>query len=246
MKGFKPPTYGDVIAGTYDGLYGDVSDEQIDRLEELARGGRALELGVGTGRVALPLSERGVEVHGIDASEAMLKELRSKPGSDRIEAFTGDFRIIETDARYRLIYVVFNTFFAQVTQEDQLACFASVAEHLESGGVFLLEVFFPDLARFDRGQTVRATSVALDSVQLEVTKHDRARQTISNQHVVIGPDGVKLYPVVLRYAWPPELDLMALAAGMRLRERWAGWDRGPFTSGSGRHISIYGRDEDIE
>jgi SAM-dependent methyltransferase len=245
MRGFGPPTYGDVIADAYDGLYAGVSDTVVDRLAELAGAGPALELGIGTGRVALPLAERGVEVHGIDASEAMLGKLRAKPGGDRLKTFVGEFQTIPCEATYPLVYVVFNTFFALTTQEDQLCCFASVADHLAPGGAFLLEVFYPDLSRFDRGQTVRATTVALDAVQLEVTRHDPVGQTIMNQHVVLSERGTHLYPVVLRYAWPSELDLMALAAGLRLEHRWGDWDRGPFTASSGRHISVYTNDEGV-
>jgi len=244
MKGFGPETYGDVIAGAYDGLYADAPENVVDRLAELAGGGPALELGIGTGRVAVPLAARGVEVHGIDASVAMLEELRKKPGAAGIEATLGDFGEVETARRYRLVYVVFNTFFALTTQDEQLSCFTSVAERLEPGGVFLLELFYPDLSRFDRGQTVRATSVALDAVQLEVTTHDAVRQTITNQHVVLSGTGTRLYPVVLRYAWPSELDLMARAAGLRLRGRWGDWDGAPFTSTDRRHISIYERAKD--
>jgi len=244
MKGFGARTYGDVIADAYDGLYSTVTDQVIDRLEGLAGGGPVLELGVGTGRVALPLAKRGIAVHGIDASRAMLDRLAAKPGGDAVRATVGDFTCIESDERFSLVYVVFNTFFALTTQEDQLACFASVADHLAPGGSFLLEVFYPDLARFDRGQTVRATSVELDAVQLEVTKHDPVRQTIANQHVVLTEEGARFYPVVLRYAWPSELDLMALAAGLRLDRRWGGWDGKPFAAGDGRHISVYVRAED--
>ncbi|MBD3366544.1 MAG: methyltransferase domain-containing protein [Candidatus Eisenbacteria bacterium] len=244
MKGYEAPTYGDLIAEAYDDLYVDVSEAQLDVLEKLAGDGAALELGVGTGRVALPLAERGVEVHGVDASEDMLDRLRAKPGGEFVRATVSDFRIIEPDGPFSLVYVVFNTFFSLTSQEDQLACFASVADHLEPGGSFLIEAFYPDLSRFDRGQTVRATSVGLDAVQLEVTQHDPVRQLITNQHVVLSREGTRMYPVVLRYAWPSELDLMALAAGLRLRERWGDWDERPFTSGSGRHITLYSNDED--
>jgi SAM-dependent methyltransferase len=211
-------------------------------LAELAGAGRALELGIGTGRVALPLSERGVEVHGIDASESMMEKLRSKPGGERIPVTLKDFADADVEGAFSLVFVVFNTFFALVNQEDQLRCFRAVSERLTPDGVFVLEAFVPDLARFGRyHQRVEAGDLSLDRVRLEVARHDPVTQRIDGQHVVISEKETKLYPVHLRYAWPSELDLMARLAGLRLRERWGSWRRDPFNESSERHISVYGR-----
>jgi SAM-dependent methyltransferase len=214
----------------------------VSFLAELAGTGPALELGIGTGRVALPLAERGVEVHGIDASEAMVEQLRSKPGGDRIPITLKDFADVGVEGAFSLVFVVFNTFFALVNQEDQVRCFRAVAECLTPDGVFILEAFVPDVARFDRyHQRVEAGDLTLDQVRLEVSRHDPVTQRIDGQHVVISEKETKLYPVHLRYAWPSELDLMARLAGLRLSERWGSWRRDPFNESSERHISVYGR-----
>jgi len=226
------------MAAIYDERYREVEEGMIDLLVGLAAGGRALELGIGTGRVALPLADRGVEVHGIDASEAMVARLRAKAGGESLPVTLGDFAEVAVEGRFALIYVVFNTFFALLTQEKQVQCFQNVAQRLIPEGVFLLEVFVPDLGRFDRGQTVRAVRVGIDDVDLDVTQLDPVLQQITNQHVLLSERGVRLYPVKLRYAWPAELDLMAQIAGLRLAERWENWQRSPFSSGSRRHISV--------
>lgn len=240
MEGYGPETYGERIAGVYDGLYGEALDTE-GAVAELAGPGPVLELAIGTGRLALPLAERGLEVHGIDASEAMVGRLREKPGGDRIPVTVGDFAGVGVEGRYRLIFVAFNTFFALTTQDDQVRCFANAAGHLADDGVFVLEVFFPDLARFDRGQRVGASKVELDEVVLEASRHDPVAQRTHSQHVHITEAGVRLYPVVVRYAFPSELDLMARLAGLRLRERSGGWRKEPFTEQSGRHVSVYER-----
>ncbi|MDQ4029538.1 MAG: class I SAM-dependent methyltransferase, partial [Actinomycetota bacterium] len=211
----------------------------VEALAALAGAGPALELAIGTGRVALPLAERGVQVHGIDVSEAMVERLRAKPGGDRIPVTIGDFADVAVVGRFSLVFVAFNTFFALASQQDQVRCFRNVAARLAEGGVFALEGFVPDVARFQRHQSVSAPRVELDVVMLDVSRHDPVAQRIDAQHVVINPAGIRLQPVHLRYAWPAELDLMAQLAGMRLRERWGDWERGPFTADSGRHVSVY-------
>lgn len=233
--------YGERIAGVYDELYADYEDTAVDLLAALARGGRALELGIGTGRVALPLRQRGVEVMGIDLSPAMIARLRSKPGGSELEVVEGSFADLDLDARFDLVYVVFNTFYNLQTQEKQVRCFQRVSDHLTEGGVFLLEVFVPDPCRFEANQTVRAIRVEADVAQLEVTRHSPVEQQVSSQHVWISEEGIDLYPVKLRYAWPSELDLMARLAGLRLQHRWASWEKGAFVAGSPKHISVYGR-----
>jgi SAM-dependent methyltransferase len=244
MEEYEPSTYGDRIASIYDEMFEGKFDTEgaVSFLAELAGTGPALELGIGTGRVALPLAERGVEVHGIDASESMVEKLRSKPGGDRIPITLKDFADVGVEGSFSLVFVVFNTLFALVNQEDQVRCFRAVAERLIPDGVFVLEAFVPDVSRFDRyHQRVEAGDLALDQVRLEVSRHDPVTQRIDGQHVIISEKETKLYPVHLRYAWPSELDLMARLAGLRLRERWGSWRRDPFSESSERHISVYGR-----
>lgn len=195
---------------------------------------------IGTGRIALPLAGRGIEVHGIDASEAMIARLRAKPGGERIPVTVGDFADVAVEGRFRLVYLVFNTLFALPSQDDQVRCFRNVAAHLTDDGVFVIEAFVPDLARFDRGQRTCLNRVTLDEVVLGVSRHDPVHQRVDSQHVLLRADGIRLLPVSIRYTWPAELDLMARLAGLRLRDRWSGWRREPFTAGSGLHVSVYG------
>jgi SAM-dependent methyltransferase len=240
VKGYDEATYGDRIADVYDAWYATLDPgPAAATLAELAGGGRALELAIGTGRIALPLAARGVEVHGIDASARMVERLRAKPGGERIPVTMGDFAGVGVDGRYALIFVAFNTFFALETQDDQVRCFANVAAHLDEGGVFVLEAFVPDLARFDRGQRVSVSRVEADVVMLDAALHDPVEQRVSSQHVLIEADRVRLQPVAIRYAFPAELDLMARLAGLELRDRWGGWSREPFTDTSGSHVSVY-------
>jgi SAM-dependent methyltransferase len=244
---YRPSTYGDRIADVYDRWFTlpDDAEPAAAFLAELAGAGPALELGIGTGRVALPLAQRGVTVNGVDASDAIVAKLREKPGGSDIPVTIGDFAAVgdQVDGTYSLVYVVFNTFFALLAQEDQVRCFQGVSERLAPTGVFVIQAFVPDLTRFDRGSRVAVTVTDVDEVMLEVGNLDLAAQRIATQHVVVVEDGLKMYPVRLRYAWPAELDLMARLAGMRLRDRWAGWGREPFGSRSGQHISVYERAE---
>ena len=239
MDKYREETYGERIAEVYDRYFGDVDEAAIDLLEKLAAGGPVLELGIGTGRIALPLHKRGVQVAGMDASPAMIAKLRAKPGGDEIKVHEGSFVDLPTPDRFSLVYVAFNTLFALLTQEEQLRCFRSVASHLRDGGCFLVEAFVPDLCRFDRGQTVRTSSLSEDEVHFELTEVDLARQQICSQLVVLANGGVRLYPVKLRYIWPSEMDLMAKLAGLELKHRWGGWQKQAFDSRSGKHISVY-------
>lgn len=246
MDEYSASTYGDRVAETYDRWYGDPSfggglSAAVAFLREIAGDGPALELGIGTGRVALPLRTAGVDVRGIDASGAMVERLHEKPGGADIPVTIADFRAFELEARFTLVYVVFNTFFVLLTQDDQVDTFASVARHLEPGGAFVMEAFVPDVGRFDRGQRVGAIDVSPDEVRLEVTKHDALEQRSVSQQVVIREDGIHLYPVQIRYASIAELDLMARLAGLRLRERWADWDRSSLRDGSPKHVSVWER-----
>jgi SAM-dependent methyltransferase len=246
MMGYRPETYGDRWADVYDTWierrHPDmVAQPAVDCLADLAAGGRVLELAIGTGRIGLPLAQRGLEVHGIDASEAMVAKLREKPGGATIPVTIGDFTDVDADGTFDLIFVVFNTLFALTTQEDQIRCFTNVALRLTAAGLFVIEVFVPDLTRFDRGQSFRVEHVTTDEVDIDVSVHDPVAQIVTAQQVAITRAGTQLRPVQLRYAWPSELDLMARLAGLELRDRWGGWDRSPFTASSGSHISVYAR-----
>ena len=248
MRDYTAATYGDRIADVYDAMYPARRDAEpaVDALARLADGGAALELGIGTGRIALPLAARGVAVWGIDASQAIVEQMRSKPGGDGIPVTIGDFSqfsITENGARKRfaLVYVVFNTLFQATSQRAQVDCFQSAAAHLADGGVFVVEAFVPDTGRFVRNQNVSAGRVESDLASFEVARHDPVNQVVHSQQVVIGEGGVRLYPVQVRYSWPSELDLMAEIAGLRLRERWGDWHGSAFTAESGSHVSVYER-----
>jgi SAM-dependent methyltransferase len=239
---YESETYGEKIADVYDAWYGvrlQKPEAAVQFLAAFAGKGRALELGIGTGRIAIPLAASGVRIAGIDASPAMVTKLRDKPGGDAIPVTIGDFASVPVRGSFALIYVVFNTFFALLTQEDQVRCFARVAKRLRRDGVFVIEAFPPDLSRFDRGQRTSATHLDTQSVYLDVVLNDPVAQSVRVQHVVLTEGGVRLYPVQLRYAYPSELDLMARLAGMRLRERWGGWNREAFTAASQIHVSVY-------
>ncbi|HEY7400900.1 MAG TPA: class I SAM-dependent methyltransferase [Actinomycetota bacterium] len=242
---YRPATYGDRIAEVYDEWYtagpgAGGADDAVAFLSELAGGGPALELGIGTGRIALPLRASGVTVHGIDASTAMVEKLVAK-GGDSIPVTIGSFADFELEERFSLVYVVFNTFFALLSQDEQVACFRSVERHLGDGGVFVMEAFVPDLTRYHHDQNVSAAHVGADVVKLDVSVHDAVAQRATTQHVVIREGDLRLYPVQVRYAYVSELDLMARLVGMRVRERWAGWRREPFGAGAQRHVSVWER-----
>jgi SAM-dependent methyltransferase len=242
MEGYRPETYGDRIADVYDAMMADLPDptDSVDRLAELAGPGPALELGIGTGRVALPLAARGVEVHGVDASEAMVGRLRAKPGGEAIPVTIGDFADLPVEGGYRLVYAVFNTFFSLLTQDDQVRCFRAVADRLTPDGAFALELFVPDPTLHPGGQSIRTRHLGLDLARFDLALHDPVAQRVDFQNVLLSGEGVRLLPGSVRYAWPSELDLMARLAGMALRERWGGWRREPYTgSTTGLYVAVY-------
>ena len=236
---YSESTYGDRSAPIYDQWHPDAPAEMIVALMDLAGAGPVLELGIGTGRIALKLAEQGLDVHGIDSSEPMIAKLRAKADAYRIPVTLGNFAEVGVDGEYTLIFVVFNTFFCLASQEEQVHCFANVAKRLRRGGLFLIEAFVPDLSRFTRGQNTSSTKVEADEVRLEFSRHDPLTQRTFSQQVVINEAGPRLYPIQVRYAWPSELDLMARLAGMQLRERWSNWRREPLTTESTHHVSIY-------
>jgi SAM-dependent methyltransferase len=237
--------FGESVAARYDEGSPAMFDaavvrETVDFLAGLAGAGAALELGVGTGRIALPLSERGVRVHGIDLSEAMLSRLRSKPGAERIGLTVGDFSSAKVEGTFTLAYLVYNTINNLTTQDAQVACFENAAAHLEPGGCFVIEVGVPSLRVLAPGRTLHALGV--DDGYIGVGEFDTAGQRYVNHHVRLGEDGTfEQVSIPFRYAWPAELDLMARIAGLRLRERWSGWKREPFTHESTKHVSVWER-----
>ena len=240
---YAASTYGDRIAEIYDDHYSGTFNLEpiVATLAEIANGGPALELGVGTGRIALPLKDKGIEVQGIDISEAMVSKLKAKEDTPSILIKLGDFADVEVDIEYSLIFVVANTFFMLLTQEDQLRCFNNVSRHLSDSGVFLIEAFVPELTRFVHGQYTHTRRVDAGEVMLDVATHEPVGQLVTSQHIFLTENGTRMYPAQLRYAWPSELDLMARLAGLRLRDRWGDWRRGPFTAGSTSHVSVYER-----
>jgi SAM-dependent methyltransferase len=214
-----------------------VVDPVVDLLVELAGSGRALELAIGTGRIALPLAQRGVPVHGIEMSKAMVARLRSKPGGENIGVTIGDFSTTTVDGTFSVAYLVFNTILNLTTQAAQVACFRNVAVHLEPGGCFVIEVEVPGLRLLPPGETIHAFLVS--ETRWGFDEYDVAVQGLTSHHFEIVDGKVEQFAVPFRYAWPSELDLMAELAGMKLRERWSGWKREPFTSDSRKHVSIW-------
>lgn len=245
MEGFEQETYGEAFAADYDrwtvdrGIAASTASAVAFLGDLVPEGGRALELGIGTGRVALPLADLGVDVHGIDASSAMVERLRSKPGGDTIQVEVDDFAAVDVDGGFDVIYAVFNTFFALADQDAQVRCVRNAADHLTEDGRFVVEAFVPDPGRFTDDQRVSVEGMELGAVGLEVSTHDPVAQRVSSHHVWLSDAGVRLVPVVIRYAWPAELDLMARLAGLEPVERWENFRRAPFTGTSRTHVSVY-------
>jgi SAM-dependent methyltransferase len=216
-----------------------VVEAAVSFLAGLAGTGAALELGVGTGRIALPLRRRGVRVHGIELSPAMVERLQAKSGADDIGVTIGDFANATVDERFALAYLVFNTIMNLTTQDEQVACFRNVAAHLEPGGCFVIEVHIPELQRLPPGDTVRAFTVT--PTRLGFDEYDLVAQGLVSHHYWVVDGRLEIFSVPLRYVWPGELDLMARLAGMTLRDRFGDWNREPFTSDSTKHISVWER-----
>jgi SAM-dependent methyltransferase len=234
--------FGEDVAARYDESSAemfapDALEPVVDFLAELAGGGRALELGIGTGRVAVPLAQRGVPLHGIDLSQAMVARLKAKPGSDAIGVTIGDFATARADGTFSVAYLVFNTIMNLTTQDAQVACFRNVAAHLEPGGCFVIEVGVPNLQRLPPGETLRAFH--LSETRWGIDEFDVVRQGLTSHHFTIVDGQLERVTIPFRYVWPAELDLMAKLAGMSLRERWSGWQREPFTSDSRKHVSVW-------
>ena len=230
------------VAGTYDESSADMFDPSsvepvVEFLADLAGGGRALELGIGTGRIALPLAQRDVPVTGIDLSAAMVARLRAKPGGEDIDVTIGDFATVTAAGSFSVAYLVFNTINNLTTQSEQVACFRNVAAHLDPGGCFVIEVGVPELRRLPPGETYHVFSGSGDVWGID--EYDVATQRLISHHLRAVDGKLERVSVPFRYVWPAELDLMAQLAGMTLRERWAGWKRQPFTHESRQHVSVW-------
>ena len=245
MKEYGTRTFGELYAERYDEMYEDPmvteTHDSVETLAELAGGGKVLELAIGTGRVALPLAGRGLTVHGIEASEAMVAKLREKPGGNAIPVEIGDMAEARVEGTFDLIYLVFNTIFNLTTQEAQVRCFKNAARHLSPRGMFVVETVVPDFSEYVDGQRMKGSWANMDAARFEIAIQDRVAQTVAFQRIVISEDGTRMVPHFMRYAWPSELDLMAQLAGLERRDRWAWWDRSPFTADSKSHVTLYVR-----
>ncbi len=244
MEKYEPvASFDAAVAEEYDQL-AQRGDETatVGFLEQLAQGSPALELAIGTGRIALPLAARGIRVDGIDFSPSMIAKLRAKPGGANLQVTLGNFADVAVTDHYRLIYLVFNTLFNLLTQDEQVRCFENVAAHLLPDGVFVVEGGVPtEFCRLRNNQYVDLEGLSADRVRLDIARYDPVTQLLEETHVSLSGTGIHLNPIVTRYAWPAELDLMARIAGLRLKERWATWTREPFTAASRNCVSVYGR-----
>ena len=234
--------FGESVAAVYDAHSASMYDPAVlepavDTLAALAGDGAALEFAVGTGRIALPLAQRGVRVAGFDSSRAMLDQLAAKPGADKVEASVGDMATTRIEGEFSLVYLVFNTIFNLTTQEGQVACFENAARHLGSGGRFVIEARVPELQRLPLGQTVLPWRADADGMSFYV--YDTVTQRLGGQHYNFVDGRIEPSPIELRYAWPSELDLMARIAGLALEHRWASFRRDAFTHLSPSHVSVY-------
>jgi len=230
------------IAATYDATCGDMNnpavlEPTIDFLADLARNGRALEFAIGTGRVALPLRARGVEVHGIELSQPMVDQMLAKPGGEEIPVTVGDMATTRVEGTFELAYLVYNTITNLLTQDEQVECFRNAAAHLNPGGYFVIEVFVPDLRRLPPGEDFVPFDISPDHVGID--EYDVANQTLISHHYWISNDHAETVDTTHRYAWPAEYDLMARLVGLAFHGRWSNWLREPFTSKSTSHVSVW-------
>lgn len=240
MEDYGSKTFGELHADNYDTLHDPgTTDVSVDFLSELCGDGKVLELAIGTGRVAVPLAERGVNIHGFDASDKMLAKLKEKSGGKNISVSVADMADFDMGETFDFSFLIFNTIFNLTSQAAQLKCFVNVARHLNPGGKFLVEALVPDLSEFKDGQRFRLKKMSADSVVFEVAAYDGVTQRIDHQRIHFSDEGSRLVPLPMRYVWPPEMDLMARLAGLELETRWGGWDKCAFDAKSPMHISLY-------
>jgi SAM-dependent methyltransferase len=240
MFGFDPNTFGALNADTYDATQDPgTTDQAVALIAEVAQQGTLLELASGTGRITIPLAQKGFQVTGIEASPEMVAKMHAKPGGADIPVVIGDMADVAVDGPFDNACLIYNTLFNLPDQESQVRLFKNTAKVLRSGGTFLLEMFVPKLDHFQNNQMVQTKQLDMQSLVIEACQHDPVAQTFQFQRVHFSPEGTKLVPFPMRYAYPPELDLMARLAGLRLKHRWSGWHKGPFTADSSMHISVY-------
>ncbi|MEQ9506008.1 MAG: class I SAM-dependent methyltransferase [Hyphomonas sp.] len=241
MLDFGPATFGKLNAEDYDALHDPgTTEESVALISELAgEGARLLELAIGTGRMALPLKQRGFEISGIEGSSEMVRALRAKPGGASIPALIGDMADCAIEGEFDFAFLVFNTLFNLTSQDAQLRCFRNTAERLAPRGAFLIETFIPDLSVYHDHQSLKTMKIGMSDLWFEAKMHDPVTQRINFQRIRITEEGMKLVPFQIRYAWPAEIDLMARLAGLELEQRWGGWQREPFTANSKMHVSLY-------
>lgn len=241
MEGFDPfQSFGPDVASRYDeDLRGDEA-ETVEFLAELGGAGPVLEFAIGTGRIGLPLAERGIAVHGIEQSVAMVDQLREKQGPTGVDVTIGDMTTVELSQQYSLVYLVFNTIHNVLTQDGQVRCFENAARHLDTGGMFVVETGVPWRGPRE-GSYVEVPAVTMDEVRLSLHSYDATTQILDINHLRVTAEGIGMSPISLRLVYPSELDLMARIAGLRLRHRWGGWKHEAFTNDSRRHVSVYER-----
>jgi SAM-dependent methyltransferase len=242
MDDYGPETYGERVADVYDEWYVPPNTAgECDFLAEYAADGRVLELGIGTGRVAIQLAARGIEVHGIDSSPAMVAQLRAKPGGADLPVVVGDIADVPVDGDFALVFIVFNTFFMLTSQAEQIRCLRNVCAHLAPDGRFVLHAFVPDTSRIERGQDLSVREAGMHRVRLDATVYDSLAQRLDTTQVRITEEGVRFVHAKLRFAFPPELDVMAQLAGLELESRWSTFTRAPFGNDSAFAVSVYRR-----
>jgi SAM-dependent methyltransferase len=242
MKGFDPASsFGPRVAAAYDDEPRGDEEAAAKFLADLAQGQRALEFAIGTGRIAIPLAAKGIQVDGIELSAPMVERLGAKPGGDKINVTIGDMSVATTGSQYGLVYLVYNTIFNLLTADDQIACFVNAARHLAAGGHFVVEAAMPHAwIPSGRSDYVHAEHVGMDTVVLDVARYDAVTQLLEENHVSLTPSGISLSPIVCRLITPGEMDLMARIAGLHIVERFANWERSPFDGNSRAHVSVYG------
>lgn len=237
---FDPAEYGRTAASAYDDLYDGLDPTAaVEAITALARGRRVLEFGIGTGRVALPLAARGLEVHGIEGSPEMVEVLRRKTGGAALPVVVGDFSTSVVAGTFGVVALLINTIYAVPSQDAQVAVFRNAARHLDQGGHFIVEAWVPDVGSFRNGTAVRPVQIEDGRLELEVARIDVVAQTMRTNKVHLSNDRITLIPANHRYAWPAEMDLMARLAGMRLQHRWESWARSPYGQSSTGHVSVW-------
>jgi len=240
MENYNTNTYGDIIADIYDQIHKELDTSSVVKLLLSFKAKRVLELGVGTGRIAIPLIQSGLEVYGIESSSKMIETLKNKQYGDKISIIFGDMTTSSINKDFPLIFCIFNTIFCLTKQQKQIECFRNVARHLSKDGIFILECAVPDMGGFAGNQNISVSSISTNDVIISTKIHNAASQEVLIQYIVIeNSNKIRLIPIKTRYAWPSELDTMAYIAGLKLKHRWGNWQQNTFTASSSYHVSVY-------